>query len=114
MIFTFFQTIDLTYIYEIGTIIGIGFLVFCLYLTEKIVRLFPGSSMVLKWRMMQLGIVIFIVLFILDWIVWLFDFHELLFIIGGILRIGSSVLITLIIFLFYKTIKIVFLGHKKE
>jgi hypothetical protein len=85
-----------------------------MYLMEKIIRLFPGSNLVLKWRLMQLGIVIFIVLYILDWIVWLFDFHEILFIIGGTLRIGSSVLIVLIIFLFYRTIKVVFLGHKKK
>ena len=114
MIFTLFQTIDLTYIYEIGTIVGIGFLIFCLYLTEKIIRLFPGSNVVLKWRLLQLGTVIFIVLYILDWIVWIYEFQELLYIIGGILRIGSSVLITLIIFLFYRTINIVFLGHKKK
>lgn len=109
-----FQLVDLTYIYEIGTVIGIGLLVFCLYLMEKIIRLFPGSSMVLKWRLMQLGVIIFIALYILDWIVWLFDFHELLFIIGGTLRIGSSILIVLIILVFYRTINLVFLGKKKK
>jgi hypothetical protein len=109
-----FQSIDLTYIYEIGTVIGIGFLIFCLFLMEKIIRLFPGSNMVLKWRLMQLGVIIFIILYIIDWIVWAYDFHDLLFIISGVVRIGSSVLIALIIFLFYRTINIVFLGHKKK
>jgi len=109
-----YQAIELTYIYEIGTVIGIGLLVFCMYLMEKIIRLFPGSNMVLKWRLMQLGIIIFIALYILDWIVWGSDFHDLLYIISGVVRIGSSVLIALIIFLFYRTINIVFLGHKKK
>ena len=70
--------------------------------------------MVLKWRFMQVGILIFIILYIIDWIVWLYDFHELLFIIGGTLRIGSSVLIVLIILVFYRTINLVFLGKKKK
>jgi hypothetical protein len=109
-----FQAFDLSYIYEIGTIIGIGFLVFCLYFTEKIIRLFPGAKMVLKWRIMQILIISFIVLYIVDWIVWIFDIQFILFIIGGIIRLGGAVLIALIIILFYRTINIVFLGSRKK
>lgn len=108
------QAVDLTYIYEIGTIIGIGFLVFCLYFTEKIIRLFPGAKMVVKWRVMQIMIILFIVLYIVDWIVWIFDIQFILFIIGGIIRLGGAVLISIIIILFYRTINIVFLGARKK
>ena len=108
------QAIDLTYIYEIGTIIGIGFLVFCLYFMQKIIRLFPGAKMVLKWRIMQLLIITFIVLYVIDWIVWIFDIQSILFIIGGIIRLGGAVLMSIIIILFYRTINIVFLGARKK
>jgi hypothetical protein len=101
------QALDLSYVYEIGTIAGIAILIFCIYLTEKIIRLFPGGNIVKKWRIMEILIVIFIILYILDWYIWLYDLHDLIFIIGGILRVGTAILFGLILFLFYRTTQIV-------
>ena len=97
----------LTYIYEIGTIAGIGILVFCLYLTERIVRMFPGGNIVKKWRIMQLILVSFIILYIVDWAVWIYNIQNLIYIIGGILRILTAVLFGLVLLLFYKTTQII-------
>ncbi len=101
------QELDLTYIYEIGTFIGIAFFILCFILIEKIIKLFPGGKIVKKWRVMQLLLILFSVIYIVDWFFWIYDFHNALFIIGGIIRISTGILIALIIRLFYKTYKII-------
>ena len=112
LLFVFQDTSGLAWLYEIGTIVGIAFLVFAFILMEKIVRFFPGGSLVKKWRVMQAIDIAFIVLYIVDWFVWIYDIHDLLFFIGGILRLTTGILVAIIVWLFYQTIKIVL--HKTD
>ena len=104
----------LTWLYEIGTIVAIGLFVFSLYIIEKIIKQFPGGSIVKKWRIMQLLIVILSVIFIIDWIVWIYDIHDILFILAGIVRLSAAIFIVLIIMLFYRTYKLILRKDKSS
>ena len=108
------ETIEpIAWLYEIGTVIGIALLVISLLLIFKITRLFPGGSVVKKWRIMQVIIVAFIILYIIDWGVWFYDDHALIFFITGLLRIGTGSILVLVIYLFYKTINLVLVKSRQ-
>jgi hypothetical protein len=102
----------LAWLYEIGTIVGIALFIYSFFLIAKIKELFPGGNIVKKWRIMQLLIILVSVIYIIDWIVWIYDLHEVLFILGGIVRLSTSIFITLLIVLFYKTYRLVL--HKNK
>ena len=102
----------LAWLYEIGTILGIALLVYCFYLIAKIKQLFPGGNIVKKWRIMQILIILLSAIFIIDWIVWIYDLHDVLFILGGIVRLSTGLFITILIGLFYKTYKLIL--HKDK
>jgi hypothetical protein len=102
----------LAWLYEIGTILGIILFVYCFYLITKIKQLFPGGNIVKKWRIIQILIIIVSIIYIIDWIVWIYDLHNVLFILGGIVRLSTSLFITILIVLFYKTYRLVL--HKDK
>jgi hypothetical protein len=102
----------LAWLYEIGTILGIALFVYCFYLIAKIKQLFPGGNIVKKWRIMQILIIVLSVVYVIDWIVWIYDLHDVLFILGGIVRLSTSLFITILIVLFYKTYRLVL--HKDK
>ncbi len=104
----------IAWLYEIGTILGIALFFYSFYLIAKIKQLFPGANIITKWRIMQLIIIILSVIYIIDWVVWVYDIHYLLFILGGIVRLSTSIFIALIIALFYKTYKLILRKSKSS
>ena len=78
----------------------------------KIKQLFPGSSIILKWRIMQLLLLLLAVIFIIDWIVWISDNHVIIFILGGIIRLSTAIFIVIVMILFYRTYQLIL--HKEK
>lgn len=111
---------DPSWLYEIGTIITIGIAILVIYIISKIKSLFPGGPIVKKWSLLQILLLALIGSFILDWILLWFPEAEVaftpLYIVNyfnrGALRIAIGIFLILIVFLFYKTYKVILLEKK--
>ena len=101
------ELLALTWLYEIGTVAAIALFIYSFYIITKIKQLFPGSNIILKWRIMQLLLILLAMIFIIDWIVWISDDHVIIFILGGITRLSSAIFIVLVIILFYRTYQLI-------
>ena len=106
------ELMALTWLYEIGTVGAILLFIYSFYIITKIKQLFPGSNIILKWRVMQLLLILLAVIFIIDWIVWISDNHVIIFILGGIIRLSTAIFIVIVMILFYRTYQLIL--HKEK
>ncbi|MFX1274189.1 MAG: hypothetical protein ACFFBP_00535 [Promethearchaeota archaeon] len=102
----------LTYIFEIGSVVGLIFLSFSLYLAQKIKQLFPGGNIVKKWQIMQLLIGVFMVIQVIGLLNIFFPDQNVTYIISGILNLGTGIFIVILFNLSFKTYKLIL--HKTQ
>lgn len=103
----------LSFVFEVGSVISIALLVISFFIIEKIKKLFPGGNIVKKWIAMQVIIITFLVLQIIDWILIFFPNEEYLdFMVAGFVNILIGIFVILIVYLSYNTYQII-LGKKE-
>lgn len=103
-----------TFIFEIGSVISIILLLYCLYLTEKIKKLFPGGNIVKKWIVMQVIIIIFIFFYVLGLIFIFNPDPSITYVISGILNLFTGFFVLIIVNLTYRTYKIILYKNKES
>lgn len=97
----------LSFIFEIGSIISIVFLVVSFYIAQKIKQLFPGGNIVKKWLFMQGIIIVILFLQIIKWVLVFVENEYLHYIIDGLINSLIGVFVVLIVYLSYNTYKII-------
>lgn len=102
----------LTFIFEIGSVLGLVFLSFSLYIAQKIKNLFPGGNIVKKWQIMQVLIIVFMVIQVIGLINIFFPDQRVTYIISGTLNLGTGIFIVLLFNLNFKTYKLIL--HKSQ
>ncbi len=102
----------LSFVFEVGSVVSIALLVISFFIIERIKKLFPGGNIVKKWIAMQVIIITFLVLQIVDWILIFFPNEYLDFMVVGFVNILIGVFVILIVYLSYNTYQII-LGKKE-
>lgn len=88
---------------------GIIFFLYSLILVKKIKELFPGTNILKKWIIIQALIVLFLIGYVFNIILILFQQTELIILMVAIVYIFGGLFVAIIIRLGYKTYKTILL-----
>lgn len=104
----------LSFVFEIGSVVGIVVLALSLLLIERIKKLFPGGKVVRKYLIMQVMVLVIVVLHILGLILIFYtQTAEIVYITYGGINLAVSIFVFILINLMYKTYKLILIDSKE-
>ena len=94
------------------SIIGIIFFGMSLYIVKKVKNLFPQGSLTKKWTILQVLIGLFSCGYVLNIVLLLLDLQDFITLITAAVYLFGGVFVFFIIYLGYKTYKLILLESK--